>query len=182
MGKQLDSLSDLVSFGVAPSVILYQLLRFSFAREENGLYVSIIWLVPSFLIACAAAYRLAKFNLGTDQQFSFKGLPVPAVGLLIASFPLILHFNFINSLNAIIINKWFLYALIILLSYLMLSRHRMMALKFSDFTLKNNLPKIILLITAIIAALFLHWIAVPVVFIIYILLSLTIPKEIEPQK
>lgn len=182
MGKQLDSLSDVVSFGVAPSVILYQLLRFSFAREENGLYVSIIWLVPSFIIACAAAYRLAKFNLDTDQQFSFKGVPVPAVGLLIASFPLILHFNFMNSLNALLVNKWFLYATIIVLSYLMVSNHRMMSLKFSDFTLKNNTSKIILLIIAIIAALFLHWLAVPVVFIVYVLLSLTSPKITGQKK
>src|SRR5690242_13220440 len=63
LGKQLDSLSDVVSFGVAPSVILYQLLRFSFAREENGLDVSLWVLVPAFILACAAAYRLAKFNL-----------------------------------------------------------------------------------------------------------------------
>lgn len=181
MGKQLDSLCDVVSFGVAPAVILYQLLRFSYAREANGLDVSIIWLIPAFIIACAAAYRLAKFNLDTDQQFSFKGLPVPSVGLLIASFPLILHFNFINSVNEIIINKWFLYAVIILLSYLMVSNHRMMSLKFPDFSLKNNMPKIILLVIAIIAAIFLHWIAVPVVFIIYVLLSLTGPKVIGPK-
>lgn len=177
MGKQLDSLSDVVSFGVAPAVIIYQLLRFSFAREENGLDVSIWFLVPAFILACAAAYRLAKFNLDTTQQFSFRGVPVPAVGLLIASFPLILHFNFINNVNSIIINKWFLYASIIVLSYLMVSNHRMMSLKFPDFTFKNNLPKIILLVVAIIAALFLQWIAVPVVFIIYILLSLTISKN-----
>jgi CDP-diacylglycerol--serine O-phosphatidyltransferase len=177
MGKQLDSLSDVVSFGVAPAVILYQLLRFSFAREENGLDVSILFLVPAFIVACAAAYRLAKFNLDTTQKYSFKGVPVPAIGLLIASFPLILHFNFISSVNNIIINKWFLYVAIIVLSYLMISNHRMMSLKFPDFTFKNNLPKIILLVVAIIAALFLQWIAVPVVFIIYILLSLTISKN-----
>ncbi|MEO6839095.1 MAG: CDP-alcohol phosphatidyltransferase family protein [Ginsengibacter sp.] len=178
MGKQLDSLSDVVSFGVAPAVILYQLLRFSYARDASGLDVSIILLVPSFIVACAAAYRLAKFNLDTDQQFYFKGVPVPAIGLLIASFPLILHFNFINSVNALIINKWFLYAAIIILSYLMVSNHKMMSLKFADFKLKNNIPKIILLIVGIIAALFLHWIAIPVVFIVYILLSLTSPKAI----
>ncbi len=97
--SSLDSLSDLVSFGVAPAVILYQLLRFSFAREENGLDVSIIWMVPAFILACAAAYRLGKFNLDSSQQFSFKGVPVPAVGLLIASFPLILHFNYITGIN-----------------------------------------------------------------------------------
>ncbi|MGN6530939.1 MAG: CDP-alcohol phosphatidyltransferase family protein [Ginsengibacter sp.] len=177
MGKQLDSLSDVVSFGVAPAVILYQLLRFSYAREANGLDVSLWFLVPAFILACAAAYRLAKFNLDTTQQYSFRGVPVPAVGLLIASFPLILHFNFINTVNDIIINKWFLYAAIIVLSYLMVSNHRMMSLKFRDLTFKNNLPKIILLAVAIIAALFLHWVAVPVVFIIYILLSLTISKN-----
>jgi len=177
MGKQLDSLSDVVSFGVAPAVILYQLLRFSYAREANGLDVSLWFLVPAFILACAAAFRLAKFNLDTTQQYSFRGVPVPAVGILIASYPLILHFNFINSVNALIINKWFLYASIIVLSYLMVSNHRIMSLKFPDFTFKNNLPKIILLVVAIIAALFLQWIAVPVVFIIYILLSLTISKN-----
>jgi CDP-diacylglycerol---serine O-phosphatidyltransferase len=177
MGKQLDSLSDVVSFGVAPAVILYQLLKYSFAREENGLDVSLWLLVPAFILACAAAYRLAKFNLDNTQNYSFRGVPVPAVGLLIASFPLILHFNFINSINNLIINKWFLYATIMLLSYLMVSNHRIMSLKFQDFTFKNNLSKIILLLIAIIAALFLHWIAVPVVFVIYILLSFVTTKN-----
>lgn len=179
LGKQLDSLSDVVSFGVAPAVILYQLLRFSFAREENGLDVSIAWMLPAFLLACAAAYRLGKFNLDQSQQFSFKGVPVPAVGLLIASYPLILHFNSFPAINNIVINKWFLYFTILISGYLMLSNHRMMALKFSDFKVKNNLPKIILLVIAIIAALFLQWIAVPVVFIFYVLLALFFPQKTE---
>jgi CDP-diacylglycerol---serine O-phosphatidyltransferase len=176
VGKQLDSLSDVVSFGVAPAVILYQLLRFSFAREENGLDVSIVSLAPAFILSCAAAYRLARFNLDDTQVYSFKGVPVPAIGLLIASFPLILHFNTISSVNRLLINKWFLYAVIIVLSYLMVSNLRMMALKFPDYTLKNNIPKIILLVIAIITAIFLQWIAVPVVFICYILLSLSTIK------
>jgi len=180
MGKQLDSLSDVVSFGVAPSVIIYQLLKFSFAREENGLDVSIVWLMPAFVLACAAAYRLAKFNLDTGQQFFFKGVPVPAVGLLVASFPLILHFNGVSGVNSFLMNKWFLYGLIIVLSYLMMSNLRMMSLKFNDFTFKNNIPKIILLAIAILAALFLQWLAIPVVFIFYILFSLTNSK-IKPE-
>ena len=181
MGKQLDSLSDVVSFGVAPSLIIYQLLRYSFAREENGLAVSLIALVPALIIACAAAYRLAKFNLSTDQQYSFKGVPVPAVGLLIASFPLILHYNSFPAVNMIIMNKWFLYAIVLLVSYLMVSNLNMMALKFSDYTLKNNLPKLILLVIAIFAALFLQWVAVPVVFIFYILFSLYPSKKIQTK-
>ncbi len=180
LGKQLDSLSDVVSFGVAPGVILYQLLKFSFAREENGLDVSIIWLAPAFILSCAAAYRLAKFNLDDSQSLFFKGVPVPAVGLLIASFPLILHFNTIGSINNLLINKWLLYALIILLSYLMMSNIRMMAFKFPDYTVRNNVPKIVLLAVAIITAIFLQWLAVPVVFLVYILISLSTSKIKTP--
>jgi CDP-diacylglycerol---serine O-phosphatidyltransferase len=200
IGKQLDSLSDIVSFGVAPGVIIYQLLRFSFAREENGLDVSIVWLAPAFILSCAAAYRLAKFNLDETQNLTFKGVPVPAVGLLVASFPLIFHFNFADSMNAniieklmpsfnvdsysnflggaksILLNKWILYALILLLSYLMVSNFRMMSLKFSDFTFKSNKLKIVLLIIAIVTAIFLQWIAAPIVFIFYIILSLSTIK------
>src|ERR1039457_2249041 len=163
LGKQLDSLSDVVSFGVAPAVIIYQLLRLSFAREENGLDVSIVWMMPAFVISCAAAYRLGKFNLDDSQAFSFKGVPVPAGGLLIASFPLILHFNTIGSVNDLLTNKWLLYALILILSFLMVSNFRMMSLKFTDLTVKNNIPKIVLLSVAIISAVFLQWLAVPIV-------------------
>jgi CDP-diacylglycerol--serine O-phosphatidyltransferase len=176
MGKQLDSLSDVVSFGVAPSAIIYQLLRFSFAREENGLNISVLWLVPAFILSCAAAYRLAKFNLDESQSLVFKGVPVPAIGLLVASFPLILHFNTIGIVNNLLINKWFLYALVMVLSYCMVSNMRMMSLKFSDYTLKSNVPKITLFIIAIITAIFLQWIAVPVVFIFYIIVYLSTIK------
>ncbi len=176
LGKQLDSLSDVVSFGVAPGVIIYQLLRFSFAREENGLNVSLLWLLPAFILSCAAAYRLAKFNLDESQSVTFKGVPVPAVGLLIASFPLILHFNTIPVVNNLLINKWFLYTLVAVLSYLMISNMRMMSLKFNDFTFKNNISKITLLVIAVVTTFFLQWIAVPIVFIFYIVLSLSTIK------
>ncbi|MBA2249304.1 MAG: CDP-alcohol phosphatidyltransferase family protein [Chitinophagaceae bacterium] len=180
MGKQLDSLADVVSFGVAPGVILYQLLRFSYAREENGLQVSIIWLLPAFIISCAAAYRLAKFNLDDSQSHNFKGVPTPAIGLLIASFPLILHFNAATlGIGNILINKWVLYGLIIVLSYLMLGNLRVMGLKFKSFTLHDNLPKIILLVIALISAIFLQWIAVPVIFVFYILLSFIFKNKLQ---
>ncbi len=181
LGKQLDSLSDVVSFGVAPAIIIYQLLRFSFAREENGLDVSILALAPALIIACAAAYRLAKFNIATDQTYSFKGVPVPAVGILIASFPLILHFSSLPGMNTLLINKWFLYGCIVIVSYLMVSNLPIMSLKFPDYTFKNNIPIIILLVIALVATLFLHWVAVPVVFIMYILLSIFNSKKIQSK-
>ena len=173
IGKELDSLADVVSFGVAPATILYQLLRFSFAREENGLEVSMIWLLPAFILSCAGAYRLAKFNLDETQSYNFRGLPIPAVGLLIASFPLILHFNAaMFGIGNLLINKWVLYCLIIFLSYLMLSNIPFMGMKFKDYTIKNNIPKVILIVLAVISAVFLQWLAVPVIFLFYIILSL----------
>jgi CDP-diacylglycerol---serine O-phosphatidyltransferase len=178
MGKQLDSLADVVSFGVAPGVILFQLLRMSLIKEESGLDTSIIWLVPAFVLSCASAYRLAKFNIDTTQHYSFKGVPTPAVGLLIASFPLILHYSsgFIN-INNLLINKWVLYFLILLLSWLMISNLPIMAFKFKDFTLKSNVPKLILLAIGLLSILLLNWLAVPIIFIAYIILSLLLKNK-----
>ena len=90
MGKQLDSLADVVSFGVAPAMIVYQFLRLSYAQQEDGLDVNILWLMPAFIIPCAGAYRLARFNVETNDDFVFKGVPITAIGLLIAYFPLVL--------------------------------------------------------------------------------------------
>ena len=73
MGKQLDSLADVVSFGVAPGLILFQLLRISFASQPDGLEVSMIYLAPSFLVPAAAAYRLARFNITPGNTLGFSG-------------------------------------------------------------------------------------------------------------
>lgn len=173
MGKQLDSLADVVSFGVAPGVIIYQLLRMSYARETNSLDVSLAFLLPAFIMSCAAAYRLAKFNIDNTQTYDFKGLPTPAAGILVASFPLILHYDE-ETLNVglLIINKWFLYAVVVLLSWLMLSNIPIMGLKFQSYKPADNIPKLILLLTGFLGVIFLGWLAVPMIFIIYILLSL----------
>lgn len=178
MGKQLDSLADVVSFGVAPSLIIYQFLRLSFAREEDGIEIFIIWLIPALFIALAAAYRLAKFNIENSGEYYFKGMPTPAVGILIASMPLI-YWNTDNTIIiSILLNKWFLYALVFLLCWLMLSNLKLMTLKFQDFTLQNNLPKVILLGTSILLVILFQWIAVPFIFILYILLSLLFKNRV----
>lgn len=172
MGKQLDSLADVVSFGVAPAMIVYQFLRLSFAQQENGLDISAAWLLPAFIIPCAGAYRLARFNIDTEQSNGFKGVPIPAVGLLIASFPLIYWYSNNGTAISLLLSEWFWYAVIALLSYLMVSTLPMMALKFKDYSFRNNTTKYILIIAAVVCALLLQWMAVPVVFAIYVVLSL----------
>jgi CDP-diacylglycerol--serine O-phosphatidyltransferase len=177
MGKQLDSLADLVSFGVAPGLIIYQFLRSGFAQEAEGLDTSLLWLLPSLLIPCAAAWRLARFNLDKSQSFSFKGLPVPAVGMFVASLPLI-YWN-VNQQWVIdlLLNKWFLYGLTFLLSYLMVSTLPLMGLKFKDFSFKNNIPKYLLALISVASVFIFTWLSVPVIILAYVLLSLIFKKR-----
>jgi CDP-diacylglycerol--serine O-phosphatidyltransferase len=155
-------------------------LRIGFAQQPGGLNVSIIWLLPAFIIPCAAAWRLAKFNLDAEQQTSFKGLPTPATGLLIASIPLISWYEYFD-IQRIFINQWVLYLLIALLSYLMVSNVPLMGLKFKDYSYQNNSPKYFLLILSAIAIVIfavmkMIWLAVPAIFVFYLVLSL-IPKN-----
>jgi CDP-diacylglycerol---serine O-phosphatidyltransferase len=177
MGKQLDSLADVVSFGVAPGMILYQFLRLSMAQEESGLDASIIWLLPAFIFSAAAAWRLAKFNIDTAQTFHFLGIPTPAAGLLVASLPLI-YWNVNDAwVQSLLLNKWFLDVFILLVSYLMVSRIPFFSLKFSSYSLSKNWPKYLLVIIAIIAIVFLKWLSVPVIFIAYVLVSLLLKNK-----
>jgi CDP-diacylglycerol--serine O-phosphatidyltransferase len=176
MGKQLDSLADVVSFGVAPGLILYQLLRISYAYEPEGIEIPIGYLIPAFIVPAAAAWRLAKFNLDPSQAYGFKGVPTPAVGLLVASLPLILLYNYFN-IQSVLLNKWVIYGLILMLSYLMVSNIPLLSLKFTNYSFSKNMPKWILIILAVLSAIFLKWLAVPVIFLAYILLSLLFKKQ-----
>lgn len=179
MGKQLDSLADVVSFGVAPATMVYQLLRLAFAAEEGGLEVSMLWLAPVFFIPCAAAWRLARFNLDTTTpSHYFRGTPVPAVGLALATLPLIWWHATQSWEFALLGSKWFYYAIIATTCYLMVS----------DIPLLSNKPKgkgaaawlPYLLVAAIcgLTALLLGWWAGPVTFAAYVLVSVVFKKQI----
>lgn len=180
IGKQLDSLADLVSFGVAPGLIIYQFLRLSFSQQEDGLDINLIWLLPALIVPCAGAYRLARFNMDPEQSYGFKGVPIPAAGLLIASFPLIYWYSYVQFdwIITVFTNQWFWYAVIFVVSYLMVSKLPLLALKFSaGFNLKKMMPFIILLVIAIISALMVNWLAVPISFIAYVILSLLFKQK-----
>lgn len=172
MGKQLDSLADVVSFGVAPGMILYEFLQRSYAGQENGLEVNTMLLLPAFIIPCAGAYRLARFNISHANSKNFQGLPIPAAGLLIASLPLMYWFSTNAWVIELIINKWFLYAFIFIISYLMISTLPMLALKFTKVSIKVLLPFIIIAIITIITAFTFGWLSVPVAFVSYVFISL----------
>ena len=156
IGKQLDSLADMVSFGVLPSLILFQLLI------DAG-QLRYIALLP----ALASALRLAKFNIDERQSDSFRGLPTPANAMVIAVFPFILE-NGITFINT----DYVLTAYAVIISYIMISDIPMLALKFKNFTWKNNQIRIIFLILSISSLLLFRFAGVPIILFIYIGLSL----------
>jgi len=172
LGKQLDSLADVVSFGVAPAMIVYQFLRLAYAQQPDGLSVWFGWLLPAFIIPCAGAYRLGRYNLDNSQSVSFKGVPIPAVGMLIAAFPLIYWYANNGWVSGLLLSPWFWYAVIAVVSWLMASTLPMMALKFSKDASGANKYKIGLVVFAIAALVLLKWIAVPLIFLVYVLLSI----------
>jgi CDP-diacylglycerol--serine O-phosphatidyltransferase len=177
MGKQLDSLSDVVTFGVAPSMIMYQLLRMSYLKESSAFDTSVLFLLPALLIACCGAWRLAKFNIDARQNTTFFGVPTPITAMVVASLPLIIWFNQWGMAD-VLVNKWVLYLFILVLSVMMVADVPIMSLKFKDYSFKNNQPKFILAIAAIILAIIFQWTAVPMIYLLYVVLSLLLRKKI----
>ncbi|MCX6194649.1 MAG: CDP-alcohol phosphatidyltransferase family protein [Cytophagales bacterium] len=169
LGKQLDSLADMVSFGVLPAFILFGLVEQSCGAQCTvglfGFYKPFM----VFALVLMSGYRLAKFNIDTRQSDQFIGVPTPANGLLIASLPLILQFQPEFSSYILQFQGLLIYAVI--MSYLMVCELPLLAFKFKTWDWKSNQVKFIFLIFCIAALVMLKFAAIPVLVIAYILLS-----------
>ncbi len=177
IGKDLDSLADLVSFGVAPSMILFKMLWAAYMTSPNAMDVSMLAMSPAFLVACFGALRLARFNVtASEQKTHFVGMPIPAVGILVASFPLV---NWYTPAYGLWLQKtWVIYLVIVLLCWLMVSKSRFIKFMPSKWQLAYFWPQLLIIIVGAIAAIFINVAAIPVAFILYIILSLVYtPKE-----
>ncbi len=167
IGKELDSLADMVSFGVLPSVIIYQLFALSPQTDFGAEWISF----SAFIIAVFSALRLAKFNIDTRQSENFIGLPTPANALLIASFPLIIAESS-TYFAEFILNHWFLAIFSFIMSMLLVAEVPLISLKFKSLKFQENLLRYILIISSVLLLLFLKFEAVPVIILIYFLISL----------
>ncbi len=171
-GKQLDSLADLISFGVLPAVIIYKLITY----DTNGpvIIVNHTSLIPfiAFFITIFSALRLAKFNIDEKQAESFLGLPTPASAILIASFPLIIKFSEIETIINILTNFYFLVSIPIIISFLLISNIPLFSLKFKSFAFNKNKTRYIFLFISLILIVFLQFIAIPLIIFTYIILSI----------
>jgi CDP-diacylglycerol---serine O-phosphatidyltransferase len=185
LGKQLDSMADLVSFGVAPGVIIFRILSSPDLTGPN--FLERMHIVPyiALVIPVCSAFRLAKFNIDPRQEFNFIGLPTPANGIFFASVPLILSLQpyffvlikvsffvqFFSSLRILTI-------LVIFMSYLLVSDLRLFSMKFRNFAVKENVPRYMILILALILLGLFSLNAIPMIIIAYILLSLFFQRQI----
>lgn len=182
LGLQLDSLADMITSGLVPGIVMFQLLSLTvddFSLLEHSDYLTeffsdIEWLpFLGLLITLASAYRLATFNISTNQSDSFIGLPTPANTLLIISFPLIMEHQNNDMMNTIILNPWFLIGVTLLSSILLNSKIKLIALKFKNWSFKDNAARYLLIILALILLIIFKFAGIPLIIILYILMSLT---------
>lgn len=179
MGIQLDSLADVVTFGVAPGMILFSFLRLSWASEQTALDASVVFLLPAFLVPLAAAWRLARFNTTPANPLCFEGVPSPAVGLTIATFPLAYWMEESTWMVSLLQQSWFLYLVALILSLSMVVRLPMMNIKMKSFGWAENMPRYLFLVLALGLSIWLRWSAGLPVFAGYVLLSLLFQKRIR---
>lgn len=186
IGKELDSLADVVTFGVAPSIIVVDLLQ-EFYRL-NPIFSSYYFVVfIPLLMALMSAYRLAKFNIDERQTSGFIGVPTPANALIWISLPVIYYLEsnsihlwgfplsgFYTNLTAILLNPLVILFGSILMSFLLVAELPLFALKFKNLKWKENKEKFIFLIIAIILIFAFNLYATPIIIFVYILESLII--------
>ena len=181
LGKELDSIADMVSFGVVPGAIIYMLLNAGFHYEDikqggqmmppvrAALSMDLSWkALPAFLISMFAGLRLARFNLDTRQTEDFIGMATPTMTLFVVGLMLIFDHNSFG-LRSIIINPIFLFAVILIFSYLMVSELRMFSFKFKGRSWEYNKIRFIFIGISVLLLIFLREAAFAAIVLAYIL-------------
>ena len=169
LGAQLDSICDVVSFGVAPSFIMYHYLNQVVSLELGSVNVAAF---AAFFLAIFAALRLAKFNIDDRQTTSFIGLPTPAMGIFVASLPFTLRHESLAFMGALMTNPFFLFGVVALFSYLMVSEIPFFSLKVKSLKFKENKHLYLVALFAIIKVAIFGLAAIPFVMLFYIIVAM----------
>ncbi len=182
IGKDLDSLADMVSFGVVPGLIMFKLIGISLftyglQADISGNTRAIFNLLPylSFLITIFAAIRLARFNVLSSESSGFTGMPTPAMAIFIASLPLIIENQDISNeflMESVFLSPFFPIATTIFISYLMVSKIDMFSLKFKTLGWTGNKMRYVFLILALALIIPFKFLGIMFTMVLYILLSI----------
>lgn len=160
LGKELDSLADCVSFGFAPSAILLNIYEASRGVEPWGYLV--------FVLAAFSALRLAKFNIDENQSTQFIGMPTPAAALMVASS------GYLVGTGMYAVNPWFAVLLAFVLSYLLVCKVPMFALKFKHYGFRGNEVRYLFAGCAVVALVIWQILAIPFIILAYVALSMVL--------
>ena len=170
LGLQLDSLADMVTSGVVPGIVMYQLMGSSSGYPKLGWIVEPFPFV-GFLITLGSCYRLANFNIDTRQTDSFIGLPTPANALFILSLPLVLRYSDSFFVLELLTNPFVLVGIILLSVYMLNAEIPLFSLKIKKFSWKGNALQIGFLISSLLLLVFFQYAGIPLVIVFYVLLS-----------
>lgn len=185
LGLQLDSLADMVTSGLVPGIVMVQLLNNALLSQqqygswstENHLFDYPILAFCGLAITLASCYRLAKFNIDERQTDGFIGLPTPANALLIISLALILQYQPVDWLVALLLNPWVLIVFTAISCFLLNMNVPLFALKFHDYKLKGNETRYGFLLLCIVLIVLLKFVAIPFIMLLYILISVVAKRK-----
>jgi len=176
LGTQLDSLADMVSFGLIPGLTMFKMLE-PFGNEFLGMQLPFELKYFGFLITLFSCLRLAIFNLDEDQKYYFKGLNTPSNTIFI--FGLFFANKELGSFGFLFENNIYLVILTVISSWLLISPIKMIAMKFKSMKLQDNYPKLALLIGAILILIIFKTVGIPLMILYYILISLIFQKQLN---
>ncbi len=177
IGKDLDSLADVISFGLAPATIVFSMLELSLFGKNQPIFeieatlTQWVLLFSAMLIPVAGAFRLAKFNNDTRQSESFIGLPIPGNAFFFASLALLIEVGTQAQITQLILKPYLLLTAIITSSYLMVSEIPMFSMKVKNLKWANNQVRYLFVAGILLLAIFLKFYALPLIIIWYVLLS-----------
>lgn len=183
LGKQMDSLADMVSFGVVPGMAMYAMLKLANANLANDIFYAnenlnilihtdAVYALPGFLITLFSALRLAKFNIDTRQTSSFIGVPTPAITLFVLSIFLISVLKQNEVIESLVATPWFLYLVTILSSHALVAELPLFAMKFKVWNWKENKIRWIFIAISLVLISIFQLVAIPMIIIVYVILSI----------
>jgi CDP-diacylglycerol--serine O-phosphatidyltransferase len=185
VGLQLDSLADMVTSGVVPGLVMYQMLSGIAENLIDSVQMNLteqyfyLWILPylGFVITLASAYRLAKFNVDTRQTDSFIGLPTPANALWVMSLPLIAERTTSDTVLGLLSNPFILVGLCLISAFLLNSNIHLFSLKIKHFDWETHKTQVIFLVISAVGLALLQYAAIPLIILLYIALSLFTAKQ-----
>lgn len=176
LGVQLDSLADMVSFGLLPGIVMYKALE-PFGNQLLGMELPFEIKYLGLFVTLFSCLRLAIFNLDDEQTYYFKGLNTPSNAILL--FGLYFAFMETDSFKVLFDNPLLLLLITIISSWLLVSPIKMISLKFKSMKLEDNYPKIALLIGIVLLLIIFKTVGIPLAMLYYILISLIFQKQLK---